>query len=136
VRRPARTSWHETLGPDTGVEGLDERVVGWRSRPREVELHTVQIGPVVEQTSGELRAVVDPNDRVQDARKILPLNGPASRVRISACRRAPTPLTACDSMFEQKAPDPCCLGALFNGLAVLYGRYKIVNGSGNRSNRI
>src|SRR5207248_7357453 len=48
----------ETLGPDTGIEGFDERIVGRRAWPREVELDTVQIGPLVEQAPGELWTVV------------------------------------------------------------------------------
>jgi hypothetical protein len=51
----------ETLSPDTGVEGFDESIVGWRSWPGEVQLNTVQIGPLVKQASGELWTVVDPN---------------------------------------------------------------------------
>ena len=47
----------ETLSSDAGVESFDERIVGRRPWPREVELDTVQIGPLVEQATGELRAV-------------------------------------------------------------------------------
>ena len=48
----------ETLSSDAGIKGVDERIVGWRAWPREVELDTVQIGPLVEQATGELRAVI------------------------------------------------------------------------------
>ena len=40
------------------VEGLDERVVSGFSWPRENHLHSIQMRPLIEQTSGELRAVV------------------------------------------------------------------------------
>jgi hypothetical protein len=51
----------ETLSSDAGIEGFDERIVGRSAWPREVELDTVQIGPLVEQAPGELWTVVDPD---------------------------------------------------------------------------
>ena len=50
----------QALGPEPGVEGLDERVVRGLSGPGEVNLDTVQISPVIEQATGELRAIINP----------------------------------------------------------------------------
>lgn len=47
----------EALAPDKRVQGFDEGIVSWHSWPGEVQLHTVQIGPLVEQASGELWAI-------------------------------------------------------------------------------
>ena len=46
---------------DAGVEGLDIGVVGRCSGPGEVQLDAVQVGPLVQHPTGELRAVVHPN---------------------------------------------------------------------------
>ena len=50
----------EALSSDPSVERLDERIIRGRSRSGEVELHTVQVRPLVKQASRELRAIVDP----------------------------------------------------------------------------
>jgi len=86
----------ETLGADAGVEGFNERVVRRFPRPREVQLHSVQIGPLVEQAASELWTIVDP-DRLRlapfDGKTVEDLDGVegsevGSRHRCEALSRA------------------------------------------------
>jgi hypothetical protein len=46
---------------EAAVEGFDVCVVAGLSWPREVQLDLIEVGPLVKQTSGELRAIVDTN---------------------------------------------------------------------------
>ena len=50
----------EALGTHTRVRCFDESVVRGLSWPRDVDLDTVQIGPLVEHPAAELRAIVHP----------------------------------------------------------------------------
>ena len=43
------------------VERLDEGVIRGFSGAGEVELDLVEVGPLIEETPGELRTIVDPN---------------------------------------------------------------------------
>jgi hypothetical protein len=42
------------------VERLDQAMICWLPRSREVDLNTIQVGPLVERLAGERRTVVDP----------------------------------------------------------------------------
>ena len=46
--------------PQRPAERLDKGVICWLARPREVDPHPVQIGPVIEQTPSKLRPIVYP----------------------------------------------------------------------------
>jgi len=48
----------ETLAAECSVEALYERIVGWFTRSREVNLCPVLVGPQVHGLTGELAAVV------------------------------------------------------------------------------
>ena len=52
----------QALRPELAIERLDEAVVGRLARPREVKNGALTIGPEVEITADELRALVDPDD--------------------------------------------------------------------------
>ena len=53
----------QTFAAQAGVEGFDEAVVRRLSRFREVQLDLVQISPLIEHPTSELRTVVHPNAR-------------------------------------------------------------------------
>ena len=83
----------QAFRPQGGVERLDEGIVGRLARPGEVDLHAVEIGPLVEHAAGELRAVVDPQAlrpaalAGQSVERLDHLVGPEARSRND--RRAP-----------------------------------------------
>jgi len=51
---------HWAFRPEASVEGLDEGIVQGFPWPGKVDLHTVEVGPLVEHLAGGLRAIVDP----------------------------------------------------------------------------
>ena len=53
----------EALASQAAVEGFADAVVDGFSRPTEVKLYAVPVGPVIERRRGELRPVVALHDR-------------------------------------------------------------------------
>lgn len=47
----------QAFRPERPIEAFDERVVGWLTRPGEVDLHSILVGPQVHRMTGELAAV-------------------------------------------------------------------------------
>ena len=51
----------EAFGTDASIEGFDERVIRWFSRPAEIKNDSVAAGPVIKRFRGEFRTVIDTN---------------------------------------------------------------------------
>ena len=51
----------QAFAAELAVERLDERIIRWLAGPREVEGHTIRVGPEIEIARHELAALVDPN---------------------------------------------------------------------------
>ena len=65
----------QALLPNSPIESLDEGVVRGLTRPAEVQLHSVRVGPLIQTLRRELRSVVHP-----DAIEVSVLRGPDFRL--------------------------------------------------------
>lgn len=58
VRQGREPQGVQAVSPQPGVERFEERVIRGRAGSGEVDLHPVEVGPVIEQAAAELRSVV------------------------------------------------------------------------------
>src|SRR3546814_18970851 len=68
IRKAQEPVGVQAFGPKSTIECFDERVVGRLARPREVQRHTLLVGPEIHVPGNELRALVDTDSlRIADA---------------------------------------------------------------------